>query len=70
MNDERRVTTNQIFAFVGSILSCKNMFKDDDVSCWNSEGSSPQYIFFDFLRPVKLSSVSFMFQGGFVGQDG
>jgi hypothetical protein len=46
------------------------MFDGDAVSCWNSDQGSPQFLFFDFLRPVVVKSVSVMFQGGFVGQDG
>jgi hypothetical protein len=57
-----------------SDFQAKNMFVDDD-SCWNSDGVSGenqgQWLLFDFLgKIVQLDSVSIMFQGGFVGQEG
>ena len=57
-----------------SDFQAKNMFIDDD-SCWNSDGGSGenqgQWLLFDFLgKEVQLSTVSIMFQGGFVGQEG
>ena len=57
-----------------SDFQARNMFVDDD-SCWNSDGGSGenrgQWLFFDFLgKVVQLHSVSIMFQGGFVGQEG
>jgi hypothetical protein len=39
-------------------------------SCWNSDQGSPQFILFDFLKPVNIQEIDFVFQGGFVGQEG
>lgn len=50
--------------------SSKHMFTEDLESCWNSDQGSCQYIVIDFQRVVHVHSLSIMFQGGFVGQDG
>jgi len=49
-------------------FSGNNMFDYDTDSCWNSDQGSPQYFIIDFLKPVHVSQVAFLFQGGFVGR--
>jgi len=46
------------------------MFDGSPESCWNSDQGSPQYVTFDFLRNVQVTSIRVQFQGGFVGQEG
>ncbi len=46
------------------------MFDGTDDTCYSSDQGSPQYVTINFKRDVIVSSVQFMFQGGFVGQDG
>ena len=46
------------------------MFNEDPEKCWNSDQGSPQYILIDFLKSVSIDSIVFVFQGGFVGQEG
>lgn len=61
-----------------ALYASKHMFTEDLQTCWNSdqggggegEGESGQYIVIDFQRLVYVYSLSIMFQGGFVGQDG
>lgn len=47
------------------------MFDGSVDTCWNSDGSDtgPQHILIDFGSQVVTSSLTVMFQGGFVGQD-
>lgn len=45
----------------------QNLFDGAAETCWNSEQGTPQFIQISFLQPVHLQSVSFTFQGGFVG---
>eukprot|EP00761_Pharyngomonas_kirbyi_P013011 gb/GECH01013038.1/.p1 GENE.gb/GECH01013038.1/~~gb/GECH01013038.1/.p1 ORF type:complete len:147 (+),score=32.83 gb/GECH01013038.1/:1-441(+) len=47
-----------------------NMFDGDEETCWNSHQGKPQFINLIFDEPVHISQLQFMFQGGFVGQDG
>ena len=54
-----------------ALYASKHMFTEDLQTCWNSDqGESGQYIVIDFQRLVYVYSLSIMFQGGFVGQDG
>ena len=46
------------------------MFNNDEISCWNSDQGSPQFILIEFSQYVVVSSFSVIFQGGFVGQEG
>ena len=51
-------------------FASRNMFDGSVETCWNSDQGSPQYLSFDFGPDcVVVTSVSMMFQGGFVGQD-
>ena len=45
----------------------KNIFVDDEVSCWCSDSGSPQHIFIDFGHLVRVHEMRMMFQGGFSG---
>lgn len=47
----------------------KHMFDGTCNTCWNSDQGSPQYIFFDFLKPVILKNINIQFQGGFSCED-
>ncbi len=49
--------------------SSKNMFLDDDSTCWNSGQGMPQYVIINFPNKVKPTKINIMFQGGFVGID-
>ena len=49
--------------------AAKHMFDDSNESCWNSGQGSPQFIMLEFDKEVCISSISLVFQGGFVGQD-
>ena len=57
-----------------ALYASKHMFTEDLQTCWNSDQGggeeSGQYIVIDFQRLVYVYSLSIMFQGGFVGQDG
>jgi hypothetical protein len=55
-----------------ALYASKHMFTEDLQTCWNSDqgGESGQYILIDFQRLVHVYSLSIMFQGGFVGQEG
>jgi hypothetical protein len=44
----------------------RHMFDGTDITCWNSDQGSPQYIFLDLCRVVKPTKLVFQFQGGFV----
>lgn len=51
-------------------FASRNMFDGSVETCWNSDQGSPQFLSFDFGPGcVVVTSVSMMFQGGFVGQD-
>eukprot|EP01113_Clastostelium_recurvatum_P045496 TRINITY_DN7823_c0_g1_i2.p1 TRINITY_DN7823_c0_g1~~TRINITY_DN7823_c0_g1_i2.p1 ORF type:complete len:150 (+),score=35.39 TRINITY_DN7823_c0_g1_i2:30-452(+) len=45
------------------------LFDGSEETCWNSHQGSPQWVHVSFERPVDVSSVHLMFQGGFVGKD-
>jgi hypothetical protein len=45
------------------------MFDSSHDTCWNSDQGSPQFILIDFLKAVNIQALTFIFQGGFVGQD-
>jgi len=44
----------------------KHMFDGTDVTCWNSDQGSPQFVFLDLCRFVKPTKIVLQFQGGFV----
>lgn len=46
------------------------MFDGDEETCWNSHQGKPQFILLSFETPVHIADLKFMFQGGFVGQNG
>lgn len=50
-------------------FSGEHMFNEDSDSCWTSGQNSPQSVSVTFKKNVVVSSIEFMFQGGFVGQD-
>ena len=37
-------------------------------TCWSSDSGSPQWLSVEFPSPIDVSSISLVFQGGFVGQ--
>jgi len=43
------------------------MLDGKDDTCWNSAQAPQQHIIVKFKKPVDLSEVHIMFQGGFVG---
>ncbi|KAJ1531059.1 hypothetical protein ONE63_005888 [Megalurothrips usitatus] len=47
----------------------KNMFDNNDETCWNSDQGTPQFI--SILLPTEedIDKIEIQFQGGFVGQD-
>ena len=45
----------------------KNVFEVDTATCWSSDAGSPQYLLMDFTKPVKVTAIKIMFQGGFAG---
>ncbi|KAL3662731.1 hypothetical protein V7S43_012134 [Phytophthora oleae] len=51
------------------LYGAANMLSTDLSSCWNSAQGNPQQVQVLFHRVVDVSSLSIMFQGGFVGQD-
>eukprot|EP01040_Poterioochromonas_malhamensis_P012033 gene12033-13147_t len=53
-----------------SLYSSKNMFDNNHDTCWNSDQGTSQSITFDFQKSVVPQSIKFVFQGGFVGQEG
>jgi len=53
-----------------SEFKSEHMFNDDDITCWNSDQGTPQFVLFDFLEAVLVSEIRVMFQGGFVGREG
>ena len=53
-----------------ALYAAKNMFDGSLDTCWNSDKGLPQTIAINFEHLVSLSSISFMFQGGFVGVSG
>ncbi|KAG1688283.1 hypothetical protein DVH05_003930 [Phytophthora capsici] len=50
------------------LYGAANMLSSDLSSCWNSAQGNPQQVQVLFHRVVDVSSLSIMFQGGFVGQ--
>lgn len=44
----------------------KNMFDGTDVTCWNSDQGSPQFVFLDLCHVIKPTKIILQFQGGFV----
>jgi hypothetical protein len=46
------------------------MFDNNHDTCWNSDQGTSQSITFDFQKSVVPQSIKFVFQGGFVGQEG
>ncbi|GAB9465660.1 hypothetical protein Gpo141_00003059 [Globisporangium polare] len=52
-----------------TLYGAEHMLTADVTTCWNSAQGSPQQLLLQFQRRVSVSSVSVMFQGGFVGQD-
>ena len=50
-------------------FASKHMFDGDEVTCWNSHQGNNQFVLLEFDQPVIPTSVTAVFQGGFVGQD-
>jgi hypothetical protein len=59
-----------IFKITVSMFDLQHMFDGTETSCWNSDGGSPQFVIFDFGKPVCIKTIHIMFQGGFVGEEG
>jgi hypothetical protein len=50
-------------------FASKHMFDGNEDTCWNSHQGNNQFILLEFEEPVIPTSVTAVFQGGFVGQD-
>ena len=48
-----------------SEYASKHMFDGTDITCWNSDQGSPQFVVLDFTRRVIPRKVLIQFQGGF-----
>ena len=48
-------------------FSKQNMFDDNEDTCWYSKPGPSQWIILAFDKPIVLTQVRIMFQGGFVG---
>ncbi|XP_027706997.1 nuclear receptor 2C2-associated protein isoform X2 [Vombatus ursinus] len=42
----------------------KNLFDEQDETCWNSDQGSSQWVMLEFPQPVRVSQVQIQFQGG------
>uniref|UniRef100_A0A4X2MEL0 Nuclear receptor 2C2 associated protein n=1 Tax=Vombatus ursinus TaxID=29139 RepID=A0A4X2MEL0_VOMUR len=48
----------------------KNLFDEQDETCWNSDQGSSQWVMLEFPQPVRVSQVQIQFQGGFASRQG